>query len=174
MVYGIDNLIDYMRPHKTDIQKIQAITFIMKDEETVFSEYTKQYIKDSIFISILIGYPETRITREICLSKDKLGGVRTYTNQIFRPGSMVYKYNEETIEIVSKWNYGRNMIDLIQKDLKNLNIQEIECVKAYIKKNQKKIKGDVRINEIFNRSQSKSNEHDSGGTNQTIENVSNY
>ena len=132
-MYSLEYLMDIMRPHKIKTSDIKPIEFIMKDENQIFSEEEKKRVRESIFISIVSTQPKINILRECCVAIDSKGGVVTHLNNLYMPfQSGIYAYNKTTIEIVSKWNYGFNMIRDINEHLATLEIDDFAEVIKFI------------------------------------------
>lgn len=115
-MYDIDGLMYYMKPFKVSTEDIN---------------------KDGIFINILRNYPNTTIKTYCCKRKNANGDIYTFSDEIFKyliPG--LYRYCPETIEIITKWLKGYQMISDIKNQLITMNEYDIGKVIIYIKELQ--------------------------------------
>lgn len=115
---------------------------------------TEKITKDDVFISISKMYPETRIKVEYCKDKGIKGDLYTLSDNIYMPGSRgLYGYNNDTIEIIKGWLKGFNMIIDINKELVEMDMNDIIDIKKHIMgmKNLKNIKEGVKKNDFYPR-----------------------
>jgi len=135
MVHSIDSLIEIMNPYKIKSDEIIPINFIMKNELDLYSdsETMREKVKQSQFISIIRGKPYTEIHRQTCMGKDSKGAIITVTNQIFVYNSnYIYKYSDETINIVQKWLYIDKLINDININLQRLDVEDLRKIRNYL------------------------------------------
>lgn len=119
--YDIDGLMELVKPYK-----------ISTDDIKVYDKNKKNEI-ESIFISIYRCYPKTHTTMEFCKEKNHHGDVITMSDKVFRaniPG--LYRYCDESIDIILKWQRGHKLILEIDQELIRMDIHNIEKVKDYI------------------------------------------
>ena len=119
--YDIDGLMELVKPFKISTDDVE--------------QYDKKRKNDAfcIFVSIYRCYPKTHITVEFCKEKNQHGDIITMSDKIFRaniPG--LYKYCDESIDTILKWQRGHEMILGIDKNLINMEITDIEKVNNYI------------------------------------------
>lgn len=119
--YDIDGLMELVKPYK-----------ISTDDIKVYDKKKKNEV-ESIFISIYRCYPKTHTTMEFCKEKNHHGDVITMSDKIFKaniPG--LYRYCDESIDIILKWQKGHKLILDIDQELIRMNIHNIEKVKDYV------------------------------------------
>jgi hypothetical protein len=119
--YDIDGLMRLMKPFKTSTDNIEA-----------YNKSQKNHSK-ARFISIYRTYPKTHILVDLCTKKNQHGDVISISDKIYRtcmPG--LYKYCDDSIEILQKWQYGHNLVLEIDRELIKMDIVDIEKVKDFI------------------------------------------
>lgn len=148
-MYTLETLLRELIPYRLETTDIKPINFIFKNEEQLFSDegkkllsenktslYTledKRKIPSSIFISVIRRSPKIYLLQEACVAKDKFGGLVTHRNNVYRPGQAgLYKHCEETIKLITNWNYAFNLIEDIKYELNKLDIEDINKIISQI------------------------------------------
>jgi hypothetical protein len=119
--YDIDGLMRLMKPFK-----------ISTDDIEIFNE-KKENRDKGLFISIYRTYPKTHMLVDLCIRKNQQGDIISISDKVYRtcmPG--LYKYCDESIEILQKWQYGHNLILEIDKELIKMDVTDIEKIKNFI------------------------------------------
>lgn len=119
--YDIDGLMELMKPYNISTDDVYPYDKKKKNES------------ECVFINIYRCYPKTHINMEFCKEKNHHGDVITMSDKVFRsliPG--LYRYCEETIDIILKWQRGHKLILDIDQELIRMDIHNIEKVKDYV------------------------------------------
>jgi hypothetical protein len=104
-----------------------------------FKESTNNIKMGSPFISIYRTYPITKITVEMVKHKTVNGDIITMSDNIYKANiSCIYKYNEETINIILDWQEGYNLISDINKKLILMSISDIKQINKIIEEDKEK------------------------------------
>jgi hypothetical protein len=126
--YDVDGLFQLMEPFKTSTNDIKS-----------FDKKTNNR-SACLFISIYRGYPKTQIRVDLCKEKNHQGDLISISDLIYRSSILgLYKYCNETIDIIQKWQKGHNLILKIDKELIKMDIENIEKVKELIEMDIKNI-----------------------------------
>lgn len=111
MKYNLESLISKLEPYKTSVKQLDV---------------------GDVFIHIIIGTPKSHINLEYIKLKNKYGDAITISDKAITGFTIIYKYCEQTIDIVQNWNKGHNFIKNINENLIHLNLLNLAEVDNHI------------------------------------------